>query len=809
MFRRQNFSMGYLKTDPSTPTHMNAFLRSKNIYITLVLLILSTTVFAQTGIIKGSIKTADGQPATAITVGLAGTTKGTLTNEAGFYQLNKIKPGSYILKISAIGLAGQEQAVTVTAGQTLSIDFTLTQDSKQLSEVVVNSNRRLKFGDKQSESVARMPLANLENAQVYSVIPSDLLREQNIVDYKTAMRNAPGTSTIAQAGNGRAYTFMRGFITGNWVRNGVAAYQFSAVDPANIDRIEVIKGPSGTLFSSSVVSYGGLINRVTKKPQDTQFAEVTYTGGSFGLNRATADVNTPLNADKSVLFRLNAAVDHNGSFQDAGFEHNFFIAPNLTFKVNDKLSFNVEAELYQRYTSTLNNYNLANPEYWAGKSYNDIPVDYFRSYQGNDITSKLTNYNLFAQANYQISKQWKSQTLFTFNGVYAPRQMFVDKYIIDDTQMARQVFLLSDKYHQTEIQQNFNGDVKIAGMRHRLLIGFDYIAYRQDPYYYASTDLDVINYRQPGDNFVSRSTFDKLINPLLKDATPATQNTYNTAAYVADVINLTDRLNVMASVRVDHYKDNGYHNLVDGSYSGNYSQTKAAPKFGAIYQVVKGQLSVFANYMSGFSNTNVKDQSGKLFKPEQAFQAEGGLKWEGANGKVSATLSYYDILVKDKLRIDPLNTNFYLQDATQSSKGFEAEFIANPVSGLNILAGYAYNASKYTKADSGITGKRPYGTPKHLINGWVSYAFRHGAVKGFGLGFGGNYSSSSFGDDNNYVTIPSYLLLSSTVFYDRTKYRIGFKVDNLSDQHIWGPFMQPQATRSYSVSLSYRFGSNK
>ncbi|EHQ30934.1 TonB-dependent receptor [Mucilaginibacter paludis] len=782
---------------------MNSSLWSKNIYFTFLLVLASVTAFAQTGTIKGTIKTSDGQPAAAITIGLLGTTRGTITDEQGHYQLTKIKAGTYTLKLSAIGLIGYEQPVKVVGGQTLVVNLSLKQDARQLADVVISANHRLKFGDKTSDMVARMPLANLENPQVYSVISSELLREQNIVDYKTAMRNASGTSTIAQAGNGRSYTMMRGFITGNWMRNGLAAYQFSAIDPANIDRIEVIKGPSGTLFSSSVISYGGLINRVTKKPLDTAFTELSYTGGSFGLNRVTADVNTPLSSDKKVLFRLNAAADHSGNFQDAGFEHNYFIAPSLTYKASNKLTFNFEAELYQRHTGSINGFNLADNTYWAGKSYKDIPLDYNRSYQGNDIDTKLTNYNIYLQANYQFSKQWKSQTLFTLNGVYAPHQMFLDKYILDDHQMIRQVGLLSDKYHQTEIQQNFTGDVQLGGMRHRLLLGFDYTAYRQDPYYYVSTNFDVINYTQPGNFFVSRSAFDKAIDTLKRS--PSDQNTFNSAVYFADVINITDRLNVLASVRIDHYDDHGSHDINTDTYTGAFSQTKASPKFGAVYQLIKGTLSAFANYQNGFSYTNAKAEDGKLFKPEQAFQYEGGFKMESANNKWSATLSYYDILVKDKLRTDPANTNFYLQDATQSSKGLEAELVANPVNGLNILLGYGYNISEFTKADADIQGKRPYGTPKHLINGWASYALRRGALKGFGLGFGGNYSSSSYGDDTDLVTVPSYVLLSSTAFYDRGKYRIGLKVDNLTNVQYWGPFMQPQPTRSYSLNLSYKF----
>lgn len=72
-----------------------------------------------------------------------------------------------------------------------------------------------------------------------------------------------------------------------------------------MERIEVIKGPFGTLFGSTSSSFGGVVNLVTKKPFETTATEdVSYTTGSFGLNRLTTDINTPLNKDKTALFRL-------------------------------------------------------------------------------------------------------------------------------------------------------------------------------------------------------------------------------------------------------------------------------------------------------------------------------------------------------------------------------------------------------------------------------------------------------------------------------------------------------------------------
>ena len=113
----------------------------------------------------------------------------------------------------------------------------------------------------------------------------------------------------------------------------------------NVDNIEVIKGPSGTLFGSSVISYGGLINIVTKKPYYKFGGEISYNSGTYGLNRVTTDLNLPLN-DKAAV-RVNAAYENGESFQDAGFTNCLFVAPSLKYQVNDKLTFYINTEIYK------------------------------------------------------------------------------------------------------------------------------------------------------------------------------------------------------------------------------------------------------------------------------------------------------------------------------------------------------------------------------------------------------------------------------------------------------------------------------
>src|SRR5690606_25402660 len=97
-----------------------------------------------------------------------------------------------------------------------------------------------------------------------------------------------------RAGDGGAFVNLRGFISNNSLRNGLVAPVSGTVDAVNIEKIEVLKGPSATLYGSNVTSYGGVINRVTKKPYDSLAANVLLSAGSYNFYRVQADVNAPL-----------------------------------------------------------------------------------------------------------------------------------------------------------------------------------------------------------------------------------------------------------------------------------------------------------------------------------------------------------------------------------------------------------------------------------------------------------------------------------------------------------------------------------
>jgi iron complex outermembrane receptor protein len=157
---------------------------------------------------------------------------------------------------------------------------------------------------------------------------------------------------------------------------------------------------------------------------------------------------------------------------------------------------------------------------------------------------------------------------------------------------------------------------------------------------------------------------------------------------------------------------------------------------------------------------------------------------------------------------DLAHPGFITQAGTQLSKGIEAEIIANPFSGFNIVAGFAYNDSKITKGAASVEGLRPANSgPARLANLWMSYRIMHGNVQGLGFGVGGNYGSDSYQTNTQTFkfTIPSYTTVDATVFYDRPKYRLGFKLDNLTNEKYWSFRLAPQNPTRGTLSLSIKF----
>lgn len=714
------------------------------------------------------------------------------------------------------------------------------KDSVQISElegVIINATLK-----KDSEYVNKMPLKAIENPQLFSTVDKIFFENQMIYSVDDAYRNVTGIqkmwSATNRAGDGGAYIALRGFVSNNSLRDGMVAPVTTSIDAVNIEKLEVLKGPSATLYGSNVTSYGGAVNRITKKPYETFGGNISVVGGSYNYYRAQADVNAPLTKDNKLMFRLNTAYTNSGTFQKADAKNTYTaFTPSLLYKVNDKLTLSLEYEMYDTKSTPEQSFFYLSKETTGvdnAKDLEKLGLNYKQSYYGDGMYTKAKVRNIFGQANYKINTNISSSTnistAYTFSDGYNP--YFTAAINPSDNQLyVSRADQSTDNSKKTyfQLQQNFNFDYKFGNdMRNRTVVGFDYMKIKNrlrykyltkgffdtvpaNGYDYASTfNSDVLDalYSNP-DNV---STYDQTDD----------QNTYS--GYIANVFTPISGLNIMAALR---YESN---NFEGGKLWINdvkpYNQSAFSPKFGVVYEVIKDKFSVFGNYQNSFKSNGyyTADATGTslLSDPERANQFEGGLKTSLIRGKVNATLSYYNINVKNTLVTTGYAGAFAIQTQAGElrSKGVELEVNAYLLKGLSLVGGVSYNDSKYLDADATTKGRRPgtAGSP-WLASLYASYQILDGSLKGLGFGLGGNYANDHREINNNIIDangnvtgesifiLPKYLVLNASAFYDTKKFRIGVKVDNFTNQHYWVGFTtaNPQQLVNALGSITYKF----
>lgn len=696
--------------------------------------------------------------------------------------------------------------------------------SDNLDELIIEA-----YIQKSVNSSNKMPLKDIENPQVYNVINKNILKEQVVTTFSDAMKNATGVSRLwestGRGSDGAEFYSMRGFSTQPRLLNGMPSFSNGSLDPANIESIEVIKGPSGTMYGGNLVSYGGLINITTKKPYETFGGEMGYTNGSYGLNRVTADINTPLN--KQTSFRLNTAYQYRNSFQDAGFSKSLFFAPSLKFVANDRLTFFINTEFKSSEAANAPMIFLSRYSPLSFQSMDLFEQNYKKSYTSNDLTIKNPTFNLQAYAVYQISENWTSTTILSKTNAKTSGYYHYLWDSANGDQFTRFITKGEAETNATGIQQNFVGIYNIGSVKNKLVAGLDYF---QRKFTVGGTGwasygtISLVNQTDtmPDTNNEMQQTM--LTTPHVDATLLGTSQALQSAetkiysAYASNVIEFLPNLSAMISLRADHFTGQ------PTAYSTDKLKEKTtfSPKFGVVYQPIQDKLSIFGNYMNGFqyldaAAIDVTDEDGNIvgrelryFEPEQANQWEVGTKASLIKDRLSVTASYYDIKVKNKVMGNGI-------DATQAgeveSKGFEVSVLGSPINGLNIIAGYSHNDNKVINdaADSGYLGLRTEEAgPENLFNFWTNYTVQQGALKNFGLGLGANSASKLLTLNRSTIgtfALPGYTVFNAALSYNAEKYSAVLKVDNLTNEKyfIGWSTINPQFARSISLGLNYKF----
>ena len=203
------------------------------------------------------------------------------------------------------------------------------EDDEPDEEIVVTEERDIyRVPNATTATKTDIPIRDIP--QSIQVVPRQVLEDQKVIQIGDALRNVSGISSsqpsLEPTGDAsiiRGFSSFDYFYT-NGIRNRGAG-DLIQQETTNIERIEVLKGPASVLYGRG--EPGGLINLVTKLPTAQPFLGVQGTIGNFDFYRPSIDLSGPLNADKTIGYRLNALYQNSDAFVDFVNIERVFIAP--------------------------------------------------------------------------------------------------------------------------------------------------------------------------------------------------------------------------------------------------------------------------------------------------------------------------------------------------------------------------------------------------------------------------------------------------------------------------------------------------
>lgn len=222
----------------------------------LLLLLVNTISYSQKAVLSGYVRGIDGNPVAGAAVIIRGTTLGSVSGNDGQYEIGRINPGAYTVRISLLGYETQEKKVNIDNGENTS-DFIIQPSDINLNEIVVTAT-------KSEKSLKNVPVltqvinaSHMLNLGIDNV-PDALL---NMVPGLDVSQFGTRTSISLQGMDSKYVLFL---VDGERIAGEVNGdIDYSMLNMENIEKIEVIKGASSSLYGSNAI--GGVVNIITKK----------------------------------------------------------------------------------------------------------------------------------------------------------------------------------------------------------------------------------------------------------------------------------------------------------------------------------------------------------------------------------------------------------------------------------------------------------------------------------------------------------------------------------------------------------------
>ena len=789
-------------------------MKNTNCLLTFLLTVFSTILIetkveAQKpgGSINGKILSADKVPVEGVTIKLKNLHRLTTTNENGNFSFYHLPALSDTLIVSSVALKIYNKLVVLQSNERLDLEtIYLDYNTKQLEDIKVQTGSR-SYKTDNSSFATKTSLPIKETPQAISVITQQLIKDKMSWSVKDIIKDVAG---VIDYSGFDEYT-IRGFRAENARNiNGLRGYNSNFTNSMllNIDRIEVVKGPTAALYGNC--DPGGTVNLLTKKPLLNQQQTISAGYGSWDHYRIQGDVTGPINRSKTLLYRFNAGYDTHNSFVNEFYSKAYQVAPSLSYQPNSKISLNIDFS----FSHTNSIVNRGQPGLENSTDLLATPINLSLTQLGDHLhEDDLATDVLF---------QYKINPHITFNSGYlnyitkqnVAEHGFKDYITTDSVDL----YYTQWRYHTVTntFSNYFNFNVNTGLLKHNFIAGYDYI----------SADVELNQQSFENENFGKdkgiAATFSLLhpqyIPPVIKDYTPAKDEAveleeegYHTqGVYVQEQMSYK-KWSLLLGIRTELYEDDEDE---ASDTSTDLEQNILLPRIGIVFNASKA-FSVYATYNKGFDPfemSTTRQIFDEPFKPIISELYETGVKASLFQNKMFATVSLYSLAVENVAvnANDPDQPDLYVQRGKQRSNGIETELNGNITNAWSIHFSYAYNKAKIVKTDvTEDIGKIIENAPLHSSTSWIKYAFQNKLLKGCTVSVGHMQQSKR----NTLVdgfTLPGFFILSAGLQYNYKAFTIAANVENLTNKNYWlsaynNVSKWPGEPRNFMMTIDYDF----
>ncbi|GAB3563854.1 TonB-dependent siderophore receptor [Spirosoma luteolum] len=816
-----------------------------------ILLIISS-FSAQAQAITGTVLDAQtGSPVAGATVKLLSANAGTTTDSTGKFALDA--PATGTLQVSFIGFK-----TTTAKVRERFFTIELVPEVAELQTVEVVGRVARDYNSDYSFSATKIAALNKDVPQSIGTVTKELMADRQAFQLADAVKIVSGV-TPSSFYNQYAIRGISQNEEGQII-NGMRTRQYYFLQPltTNIERVEVLKGPASASFSS--VDPGGSINLVTKKPLAVNRKEVSLSAGSFSTLRGTLDFTGPLNASKTLLYRVNGAYQEARSYRDLVRNNALLVSPSFSYIPNPKTALNAELIL----SRASGNLDRGQPIFGAvagQTNLNSTPIglnlgasnDFFNANElivtGN-LAHKFTD-RISASVTYM--KQTWQEDLQEHRTTNAFPVDLTNKPV---TSLAAMQFVQRKQFWTVDnLNAYVNFNVSTGPATHDLLVGYDLSDWQKrkgggqnaargfllrdgsvagsfvlaNAANYQTVTAGGVTLPRPNvpyfdltnPSYTIRNINDYVLNA--RTPLPAALTTTN-AVYVQEQLRW-NKLRLLLGLRYESFRD-----ITNYQSPGESSFTKAAllPRLGLTYSLTPN-LNLYGTYLEGFqgqSNTvsllpNTSSffstaKSANLFEPLRSDLKEIGVKAQVLGGRASLNAAVYEINQRNLL----LNANLpafpdsLVTRGAERSRGFEMDVAGYLLPNWQINASYSYiDAVIVSDNEASLVGARKQNTPRHSGNLWTRYNFTpNSALSDLGIGLGMQYSGSKIPWFSRAFEVPAYTLFDMALYYTPAKsnVQVALNINNLTNRTHWVGAQNylrlfPGAPRSTMLTLTYRF----